>query len=248
VKPAPSTKNFKALVKRLDGAALPPVLPGSGDPVSVLIQSFLLWEASAERAAAAYRRLIESVVDFNDLRVTMPSEIVELIGERYPNAAERAQRLRAALRDVYLREHEMSLLRLQKLGKREVKKYVETLDGIVPYVAARLLLLCFETHSLPVDEQLRRRLVETQVADAGIGIDDLAAWLTRQVKPEDGVRIHHALQAWVDSGPARARGRGRPGRTAAEATPAAVRSTRGAGRSRAAGPKGGAASGHEGTS
>ena len=69
-------------------------------PVAVLVMSFLMWQATSVKAAAAFDRLSDATVDFNDLRVTLPHEIVDLIGPRYPMALERAERLRTVLRDV----------------------------------------------------------------------------------------------------------------------------------------------------
>lgn len=179
--------------------ALPPaaIRPGF-DPTAVLIMSMLLWESTTDKAMAAYERLMTHVVDFNDLRVCMPHETLELIGPRYPRALDRCQRLRAMLRNIYLREHAVSLDRLMGSGKREAKRYVESLEGIVPYVAARLQLLCLGIHAIPVDDQLRIHLIEAEVVDAAIEIPELSNWLTSQIKVADGAAAHYSLQSWVD--------------------------------------------------
>ncbi len=36
------------------------------DPIATLVMSFLLWESTADKAQAAYDRILESVVDFSD--------------------------------------------------------------------------------------------------------------------------------------------------------------------------------------
>jgi endonuclease III len=196
--PTGAARNLKAILKRaVKSTDLPG--PADDDPVAVLVMSFLLWESTTEKAARAYRRLVEETVDFNDLRVSMPQETADLIGERYPLVMDRAQRLRAVLRDIYLREHGVSLDGLRKTTKRDVKQYIETLDGIVPYVASRVLLLSFDTHAVPVDEQLRERLVQESVVEETMTLPDLTAWLGRQIRAGDGVAAHQALQAWVES-------------------------------------------------
>jgi endonuclease III len=169
-----------------------------GDPVSVLVMSFLMWDSTTGKAAAAYKRIVDRVVDFNDLRVSMPHEIVEWIGPRYPLALERSQRLRAALRHTYNREHAVSLDRLGGMGRREVKHYLRSLDGIAPYVADRVTLLCFDAHCIPVDERLRRALIKAGVGDEAVGISEMASWLARRVKAADALVTHRALQAWSD--------------------------------------------------
>jgi endonuclease III len=210
---AVGAKKFTALLKKIgqvdppEPAPLPErsaaepdaAAPARHDPIATLVMSFLMWESTTDRADAAYQRILDSVVDFNELRVCMPHETVEIIGQRYPLALNRAQRLRAALRNIYLREHAMNLDKQASGGKRDLRKYVESLEGIVPYVAARVSLLCFDTHVLPVDEQMRTALIEVEVADASVEVPELATWLAMHVKASDIVGVHAALQSWMDA-------------------------------------------------
>lgn len=211
-----STKQFTTLMKRL-GPVEPPEFPDVDDPIAVLVLSFLMWEATTDKAIAAYSALQRHVVDFNDLRVCMPQEIAELIGLRYPRVLDRCQRLRATLRDIYSREHVVSLNGIHSLGKRETRRYIESLEGMVPYVASRVLLLSFQVHTIPVDDQLRTQLIEAEIADEGVEAPELAMWLERHIMASEGIPAHHTLQYWIDSGgtasPAK-RSRARTGKTA----------------------------------
>lgn len=193
------TKTLTALLKKLP-AASPPDLPEADNPVAVLIQSYLLWDATTAKADVAYRKIRETVVDFNDLRVSMPHETLELIGTRYVLGLDRCERLRASLRDIYMREHDVSLDGLKGKGKRDIKKYIDSLDGITPYVAARVQLLSFETHGIPVDSQLRRKLIDSGAAEEDVDINELSNWMARQIRAEDGLNVHYVLQAWIDKG------------------------------------------------
>ena len=190
-------KALAALLKKLPKGTSPP-WSEPDDPVEILVQSFLLMDASTDKAEAGFKRLHDRVVDFNDLRVSMAEEIVDFIGPRYPRALERCQRLRAALRSIYLREHSVTLAELKSAGKRDVKKYIESLDGMTPYVSARVMLLGFGTHAIPVDEQLRDHLIAAGAADESVSVADLSAWLARQIKATEGVDAHYALQAWSE--------------------------------------------------
>lgn len=189
--------NLASLLKKI-GQTPPPPSSSDDDPLKALVMSFLMWETTSQRAAAGYEAVICQVVDLNDLRVSMPHEVAEWLGPDYPRALDRTQRLRAVLRDIYLREHAVSLDKLRRLGKREVRKYLESLEGIPPYVAARVALLCFGAHAVPVDDQLRARLIEVGAADASTELPGLAAWLTRQIRAEDSPAAHHAFQNWVE--------------------------------------------------
>lgn len=190
-------KKLNALLKKV-GDVKPPEFPSPADPVAVLVMSMLMWESTTEKALAAYARLLEQVVDFNDLRVCMPHETMDIIGPRYPRALDRCQRLRAILRNIYLREHAVNLDSLCDTGKRDAKKYIESLEGIVPYAAARVLLLSFQTHAIPVDDQLRTQLIEAEVSDSSLEVPELSSWLAAQIRAEDGESAHFALQSWID--------------------------------------------------
>jgi endonuclease III len=197
-------KNTNACAKKLrsllEGLETPqtPEFPDSSDPIATLILSFFMWESTTERAIACYDRLRSHTVSFNDLRVSMPHEMVEWLEDDDALNLERAQRLRAVLRNVFLREHAVSLDALNDYGKREVRKYIDSLEGIVPYVASRVMLVCFETHAVPVDGQLREMLIEQGAADESAGVAELSAWMARQIRADESRDAHHKLQAWVD--------------------------------------------------
>jgi hypothetical protein len=207
-----AAKKLTALLKKI-GPVDAPVFPGAGDPIAGLIMSMLLWDSTTDKAQAAYVRLMEQLVDYNDLRVCMPHETVDIIGPRYPRALDRCQRLRAVLRNIFLREHAMKLDRLPSTGKREIKKYIESLEGIVPFAAARSLLLSFDVHAIPVDDQLRTHLVEAEICDASVEITVLSNWLSTQVKPGEGAATHFALQSWMDELADGSKGAKKPAKT-----------------------------------
>ncbi|MCA9295232.1 MAG: hypothetical protein KC983_01920 [Phycisphaerales bacterium] len=192
------TKALTTLLKSLD-MAIESAGPDQDDPIAVLVYSFLLWESTTTKAMAAYEKVRHAVVDFNDLRICMPHETVAFIGSNYPRALDRCQRLRAALRDIYLREHAVTLERLVGLGKRDARKYIETLDGTTPYVAERLMVVSFGIHGMPVDEQLRTQLIDAGVLEEGIEVPEAISWLTRQIKSADSRQAHLGLQAWMDA-------------------------------------------------
>ena len=112
-----------------------------------------------------------------------------------------ARRLRATLRDVYSRQHDLTLKPLLQKNKRDVKKYIESLDGAPSYVTARTMLIGFGIHVIPADEQLRAALIKAGAADEAWDVNEVSNFLTRQVKAGDGLATHFALQAWVDSEP-----------------------------------------------
>jgi endonuclease III len=200
-----ASKDVAAAVSRLVDQKLknaptrvPDSLPDQDDPVAVLVQSMLLWQSTTDKAAAAYEKIRKSFVDWNDLRVSMPDEVIAVIGVRYPEADERCQRLRVVLRSLYRREHEMSFKGAEAAGKRSLRKYLESLEGIVSYAAERTLLVAFGGHAMPVDETLRLRLVEAGIVEDDADDEAAAALMLKHVKAADALATHLAFQAWTD--------------------------------------------------
>lgn len=162
------------------------------------VRAFLLWESTTPKGAAAAKKIEAAVVDFNELRVCMPDELVALIGERYPRAAERAQRLRAALNEIYSREHRVTLEPLLKLSKRDAKEYLDSLEGVPGFVSARVSLICLGGHSAPVDGRILRRLVDADIVGAAAGPDDAAGILERKLRAGELLEAYLLLQAHAD--------------------------------------------------
>ncbi len=180
------------------GAPLPP----DADPlIEELVFSFLLWESTSPLAKAAHQRLRTELVDYNELRVCLANELAELVGPRDPRGDERAQRMRASLSELYRREHTITLAPLMTAGKREAKLYLESLDGIPPFVVARTLLIALGGHGVPVDERLRDLLVSEEIVEAHASVDTTTGWLERQVRSADAGPTAMLLQAWSDSQP-----------------------------------------------
>jgi hypothetical protein len=209
-------KAFSKLLRKISTMRRPHG-PDTVDPISVIVHSFLLWDCPAEKAMAGYQRLADGVVDFNELRINLPPETAAMLGTRYPRLEERCLRLRGVLNDIYRREHAVTLERVRTQNKKDIKRFIETLDGIVPFVAARLGLVCFELHGIPADERLRTELSKVGIVSPTIDLMELSSWLAHHVKADDALKVHEHLVAWVDS---------REGRSAKREAAVAPRSAR----------------------
>ncbi|XAM00433.1 hypothetical protein OT109_03395 [Phycisphaeraceae bacterium D3-23] len=194
------TKHIKALNALLKKARSawkgeePPPL----EPITQLVVGFLTWNATSKQAEGAFDKIMSQVVDLNELRVSLNFEIVEMIGVRYPQAEERAIRLRESMHEVFEREHDWRMHSVKTKGKREQREYLDTLPGIPPYVAAQVALLCFGAHALPVDDKLAALLIAQGVAEDGATPAEIESWLLRQIKAGDALDAHLALQHWAD--------------------------------------------------
>lgn len=197
------TKKLRALAKGVEPAGPGPVAelrPEHADPVlHELVYSMLLWEATPSQALNALKRLLGAVVDYNELRICMPDEIAGLLGPRYPLVEERAARLKAALHHVYNLEHEVTLARLPGLSKREARAYLDALEGVPPFVAARVTLVALGGHAAPLDQRLYDLLVAHGAIDEEPDLPSAASKLERAVRASDSAELFALLDAWRDT-------------------------------------------------
>jgi hypothetical protein len=208
VSSAESSKELASLLKTLRAqyaealaVPMPPVCCSfdPGEPLlGCFVRSFLIWESTTPKAVQAIRRIESSIVDFNELRTCMPDEIVRIIGERYPRAAERALRLRTALNVIFAREHRVTLEPVAGLGRKEAREHFDKLDGVPAFVASRVCLLGLAHHTAPVDSRIHRRLIEARIAPADSTPDEAAAIVERKARPGELPKVYLLLQAWAD--------------------------------------------------
>jgi len=192
------TRKLAALIKQVK-SKFKGDLPQPTDPITQIVLGFLEWNATRSLAAEAHQRLMAVLVDNNDLRVSLPVELIALIGDDYPQINLRINRMREVLQDIYVREHDVTLEPIAGKPKKQVATYIDTLSGMIPYVSSQLMLMNFGFHAIPVDERLHEMLVAEDAVDSESTLPDVAAFLERQIKAGEGVAMHAALRFWEDS-------------------------------------------------
>lgn len=160
-----------------------------------LVYSSLLWEASHVRATKAIGAIQEAFVDYNELRVCYPEEVVDVIGAKYPRAEERTTRLRAALDRIFAQENRTSLARLRELPKRDARAVLGSLPGVPGFVAARVALLALGAHAFPVDDRVAGVLTDAGAADEGVGADEIAGQMERAVRAGEAMPAYLLIEA-----------------------------------------------------
>lgn len=167
--------------------------------VRQIVYSFMLWESTLSKAEKAMQGIRSELSDFNELRVCLPSELMSIIGSRYPKAEERCLRLRACLNAIFDHEHQTALPQLETLGKREARMALDALEGMVPFVAARVVLIELGGHCFPVDSRVAGvlgKLADPDELDASI-----ASKLERAFRAGEIAPVYAALERAFDARP-----------------------------------------------
>jgi hypothetical protein len=197
----------------------------AGDPVALFVHSILAWEAPLAIADAAFEKLSRQLVDWNDLRVCLVDETMEIVGPRYPNAFRRLLLLRTSLTAIYKRQHEVDLRHLSAAGKREARAYLEAIPEVPSFVAHRTLLLGFGSSVMPMDARLLVKLQQAGVVDPEASESAVAAWVAKETANDRLVEAHFALHAFADSTPDRAVGTPKTAKTPSSKTPSSKTSS-----------------------
>ncbi len=172
--------------------------PNAADLVALLVHSSLLYDATRKQADEATQRIRSSSVDWNEFRVNHVDDMVGIIGVRYPDAFARMKRLRMSLNDVYLRHHRVSLDILVGKPKRDVRTYLENLEGMPAYVVARFMLLAMGVPLIPVDQTLVDLLVHAGALAEPADPLLVSEALAKVVRADKAAEVHAALVVATD--------------------------------------------------
>jgi endonuclease III len=155
---------------------------GPIDPLMRLIRAFLEYDCDEARSSVAERKIMDSMVDFNELRVTPAIELAALLGVRYPFAESRCSALHRTLQSIFDREHHMRLDRIKEMKKAEIRPYFQSLAGISPYVEAAVCVDCFGITAAPVDTKLYLWMVSKDALPEGLDLKTAQAYIEKQIK------------------------------------------------------------------
>ena len=158
----------------------PPVLDSITDH---LILAHLMRHASDSEALAAYRRLRESTVDLNELRVTPVDELEEILGSDFPNARAAAECMTKTLAALFNRCHHLDLSFLADMPRRDARAYLQSLDGMDAFCAALVMSRGLGHPSMPVDERVLEWLRNRNAVPATATAAQAEALLERVVPP-----------------------------------------------------------------
>ena len=197
-KPALNINRMNSLVKKY-GAKARTEEPNAADLTALLIHSSLLYDATTEMADASMQRIRSRNVDFNEFRVNLVEEMVTTIGAKYPDGFGRMRRLRMTLFDLFRRHHRVSLEQLVGKPKRDVRIYLENLEGMRSYVVSRIMLIGFDVALVPIDQTAVDLLVHYEILPEDTKPSVVTELFAKKFKSDRARQIHFALVAATDA-------------------------------------------------
>ena len=198
-----SAKRLKSLFGSLRsklGKIGPPAIT---DPITQLILGVLSRDAAESKAHEGLERVRGTVVDYNELRVIPPIELAQALHD-FPDGRLKCEDISRALNTIFAIEHSVSLDRVAALPKKDAAAYLEKVVGLEPYTRARIRLLGFRHHAIPLDEAMWACARAARVVDARCSLDEAQQFLERQIAEDDALEFVALLKrhAWSEFGAA----------------------------------------------
>jgi endonuclease-3 len=160
-------------------------------PVEHAIRAILSEEAAVADVEAALERLRRHFVDMNDLRVSRPREIRDVLGPNFPKSGQKARVIPRLLDQVFHQHNSMVWDFLEAMGKVQARAYFEKLEEVRPFVAAVLARDVAGAHAVPVDSDVARVLGRLGILDpTAMSEVEMQAFLERAVKANKAYEFH----------------------------------------------------------
>ena len=175
----------KKFFNRLKRSGPRPTLHEYDDPLKQLIYAVLSEDNSPTRARTAMTRLLANTIDYNDLRVSTPTELASIIESDIFNAVERTGVLIEVLSSIYSRENSVALNKTKTKNRRDARAYLEGLSGMTPYVLSGTMLWAFDEHAIPLDEQMLAVLKKEGLVDPDATMAEAQGFLRRHISAGD---------------------------------------------------------------
>lgn len=160
--------------------------PEFADLVECLAIGVLSRGMGIDRARRAMGRALEVMAGWNEVRVSTPVEVIRDAGSGLSGREEDVERMIRALDSVYDREHILSLDRLQSIGRREAKQFLEALAGVDDHAQAFVLLWGLGAHAIPVDDALLAALHRADLVHPEATRGEIQSFLERNIPAAKG--------------------------------------------------------------
>ncbi len=169
------------------------------EPASLLALAALSEFTTISKAQTAYRKLKSNFVDFNELRVSRPREIILAIGVNFPNAGTVAATLIKVLNSVFEKHDGLDMAGLSEMGKREALAVVKEIKGLTPYMLSVFQLYYLESHAFPLNEHMWKVFQEEGIVNPDSDYADVHGFLDRQIPAAKGRELFVTLRDYCDS-------------------------------------------------
>lgn len=169
------------------------------EPAEAVVYAVLSENMSETAAQSASKTFADYFVDLNDLRVSRPEEIADLLGEDSPVTREIAAVLTRALLAIFDQYNAVSLQALKKMGKRPARQVLQKLDGISHFVVNYCMLTSLQAHAIPLTTKMIEYLRNNELVDSEADEQEIEGFLSRQISAKNAYEFYALLRRESES-------------------------------------------------
>jgi endonuclease-3 len=170
----------------------PPRL-SEGDALDLAVHVILRDGISERAAETALARLRQDFVDWNEVRVSTPHQVVRALGDPQ-GGLERARAILGLLRAVFRRQNEMSMAFLREAGAAEARSFFETVPELGPVLSAKMLMLVLGHPSVIVTPEVARVCQRLELVREDYDKSQIERRLERLVARNLMPELYHVFQ------------------------------------------------------
>jgi hypothetical protein len=169
------------------------------DITESLVHAGVLEHMSESATKAAFKRFDEHFVDFNDMRVSRPEEIVDMLGQDGEDARKAGASVVCILASIFRKYNNVNLDSLRKLGKRQARVVLEKFDGVSRFCVDYCMLTALQGHAIPLTEAMVKYLWDNGLVHSEAQLDEIEGFLTRQISAANAYEFYALLRRQSES-------------------------------------------------
>jgi endonuclease-3 len=184
---------FTALKKRYN-----PLEPEPRPVLEQLLYAILREGTTRKEADDAFRALQDRFFDWNEIRVSSPRELEEVLAD-LPHSEARAQRIIGLLQEVFETTFSFDLETLHKKGLKQAAKQLGRYQSMNDYAISWVIQQSLGGHAVPLDDAGMRVLRRLGLLDGEPGepgdMETLRAGLEHLIPKSRGPLFHELVSA-----------------------------------------------------
>lgn len=189
------------------------------DIIESLIHAIVLEYMTESASNAAFKKFGDYFVDYNDMRVSRPEEIVEMLGEDTEATRKIAVNIIRVMGVIFRKYNSLNLDSLKKVGKRQAKALLEKFDGVSKFCVDYCMLTALDGHAVPLTENMTAFLKENELVAPESDDADIEGFLTRQISAKNAYEFYSLLRRQSESPKNKKTGRKKTAKSAAKKSP-----------------------------
>ncbi len=149
---------------------------------------------STNQSIKAFKDFHDHFVDWNDLRVSLAAEIVEVLSIDTKATRAVAANVGYLLQAIFAKYDCLTISGLKKAGKREIKETLAKLKSASPFLVDYCMLTVISGHAIPLTVNMIEYLKDNDLVDSGSDYHNIEGFLARQISAKDGYKFYCLLR------------------------------------------------------